>query len=145
MDLLASAPLANEQELTLASPGEVMVMIQTPRTAADFRDFQIELVEKQTGQAVTTRYSVLKAQQAVYGVTTMSVPFGRLTARPGVYLIRILGLRSGQDYSRYRLILSRPYMGRMALQIIGIVLCGVGMLLSLIWAAWLAGLIKPAH
>jgi hypothetical protein len=144
-DFLASAPLVSKQEMTLASQGEVVVAIETPRTAADFRDFQIELMEKQTGQAATMRYSFLTAQEAVYGVTTMTVPFGRMTARPGVYIIQIFGLRSGQDYSRYRLILSRPYLGRMALQIVGIVLCGVGMLLILIWTAWLAGLIKPAH
>jgi hypothetical protein len=103
------------------------------------------LVDQQSGQAVTMQYSLMTAQGAAYGVSTMQVPFGRMNARPGTYLVRMAGLQGGKDYSGYRLILSRPYMGRMAIQIIGIVLCGVGMLLSVIWAAWMAGLLTPAQ
>ncbi|MEP6709735.1 MAG: hypothetical protein ABJB32_06345, partial [Verrucomicrobiota bacterium] len=33
-------------------------------------------------------------------------------------------------------LLSRPYLGRMVLQIIGIVVCSVGMLLSLLLGLW---------
>jgi hypothetical protein len=141
-DVLASAPIVNEQEVTLRSAGEMLVIIETPRTAADFRSFQIQLTDRQTGQAVTMSYNYATAQGAVYGVTTMQVPFGRMNANVGTYLLRIAGLQPGADYSRYQLILSRPYMGRMAMQIIGIVLCGVGMLGSVIWSAWLAGLMK---
>ena len=36
-------------------------------------------------------------------------------------------------------------LARMALQIIGIVFCAVGMLLCVIWAAWLAGLMKQHY
>jgi hypothetical protein len=144
-DILASVPLASEQEVTLASQGEVLIVIETPRTRMDYRVFQIQLVDRQTEQVVTMTYSLVTAQGAVYGVTTMQVPFGRMNARAGGYYVRIAGLQAGKDYSDHRLILSRPYMGRMALQIIGIVLCGVGMLLSVIWAAWRAGLLKPAQ
>jgi hypothetical protein len=95
-DVLASTPLAGEQEVTLASPGEVLVLIEAPRIAADYRDFQIELLEKQTGQVTTMRYSVPTAQGAVYGVTTMQVPFGRTTARSDMYRPnRGVALRSG--------------------------------------------------
>jgi hypothetical protein len=141
-DVLASAPIVNEQEVTLRSAGEMLVIIETPRTAADFRSFQIQLTDRQTGQAVTMSYPYPTAQGAVYGVTTMQVPFGRMEANAGTYLVRIAGLQPGADYSCYQLILSRPYMGRMAMQIVGIVLCGIGMLGSLIWSAWLAGLMK---
>jgi hypothetical protein len=144
-DLLASAPIVSEQEIAVATPGEVLVMIETPRTSAEFRAFQIQLIDRQTGHTDTMAYTYATAQGAVYGVTTMQVPFGRITAHAGSYLVRMWGLQPGADYSRYRLILSRPYMGRMALQIVGIVVCGTGMLLSVIWAAWMAGLLKPAQ
>lgn len=139
-DTLASAPVVQEQDVTSPSPGEVVVMLETPRTSQEFREFQIQLIDRQSGQVGMFGYSYGTAQEAVYGVSTMQVPFGRMTLRAGAYLMRIVGLREGSDYSRYRVILSRPYMGRMALQIIGIVFCGVGMLLSVIGAAWLAGL-----
>jgi hypothetical protein len=143
-DILASASVAREQEINLPLPGVVLLLMEVPRTATDYRGFRIALIEKQTGQAETMKYSYLTAQGAVYGVTTMQVPFGRIMAtRAGVYVARIEGLQPGKDYSRYRLLLSRPYLGRMARQIVALVLCGVGMLLSLIWAAWLAGLMQP--
>lgn len=142
-DTLASGSIIPQQEITLAVSGDVVVLMEVPRTAADFRGFQIDLVEKQTGQVASTmKYCVVTAQGTVYGVTTMKVPFGRIPLRASAYVVRIAGLQMGQDYSNYRLEFSRPYLGRMALQIVGIVLCGVGMLLSLLWGLWLAGLLK---
>lgn len=93
----------------------------------------------------TLNYSLVTAQAAVYGVTTMQVPFGRMAVRAGVNIVRIAGLQTGADYARYGLIFSKPYMARLALQIIGIGLCAVGMLLTMIWAAWRAGLLKPGQ
>ena len=141
-DVLASAPIVPEQGLTLASAGETLVVIETPRTASDFRGFQIQLTDRQSGQSVAMAYSLATVQEPVYAVSTMQVTFGRFNATAGTYLVKITGLQPGGDYSRYRLIFSRPFMGRMALQVIGIVLCGVGMLGSVIWSAWLAGLMK---
>ncbi len=141
-DLLASAPIVSEQEVTLATSGEVLVLIDNPRTATDFRCFQIQLMDRQSGRLTTMSYSVVTAQGAVYGVGQMQVPFGRFNARAGPYILRIQGLQSGVDYSRSALILSRPYIGRMVRQILGIVLCGLGMLLSAIWGAWMAGWLK---
>ena len=145
-DILASAALADEQEINLPSPGVVLLLLETPRTASDFRQFQVELVEKESGQTVKMKYDFVTAQGAVYGLTTMKVPFGRMTApRAGPYMVRVAGLQAGKDYSNYRLMLSRPYLGRMVFQIIGIVICGVGMLGTVIWASWLAGLLKPGE
>ena len=120
-------------------------MIETPRTAMDYRAFQIQFTEKQTGRAFTLNYSALTAQGSVYGVTKMQVPFGRMQAIPGIYMARIAGMQPGKDYSDYRLILSRPYMGRIVLQVLAIVFCGIGMLLSIIFAAWRAGWLKPGR
>jgi hypothetical protein len=48
---------------------------------------------------------------AVYGVTTMRVPIGRLPfVRPGRYLMRVLGCNGDRD-SNSRVMLSRPYLG----------------------------------
>jgi hypothetical protein len=141
-DLLASAPMVPQQEISLPSTGDVLVMMEVPRMGSDFRTFQIELVQKQTGQATAMSYSYVTAQGATYGFSTMQVPFGRMpSARAGVYLVRIARLQPGKDYSNHRLILSRPYVARMVRQILAIVFCGVGMLLSVIWAASLAGLL----
>jgi hypothetical protein len=141
-DLLASAPLVGEGRLALRSAGEVVVMVEAPRLSTDYRNFQIQLLDRQSGQATTLQYSYATAQGAVYGVTTVQVPFGRFQAHPGDYDTRVSGLTPGADYSRHRLILSRPYVSRMAIQIVGIALGGAGMLGSLIWACWLMGWMK---
>jgi len=144
-DILASAPLAVEQEIQIPYTSKARILLETPRTSSEYSNLRIELIERQTGRSVTGAYSFVTAQGAVYGVTTMQVPFGPEMSLPaGVYLARISGLQAGNDYSRYRLLISRPYIGRLTLQIIALVLCGVAMMLDLVWAAWLAGLMKPA-
>ena len=143
--LLAAMALAPEQEVRVEAPGEVVLLMEVPRLATDFRDFQIEVIDRQSGKGTNMKYQYLTAQQTVYGFTTMKVPFGRMTTtQPGAYLVRVSGLQPGKDYSNYHLLLSRPYLGRMAFQIVGIVVSGMGMVLSVIWACWLLGLIRPA-
>jgi hypothetical protein len=145
-DTLAAAAFAPLQEVNLPSPGEIVVLVEVPRLVSDFANFQIELTEKQSGRSAVMKYSCVNAQGAVHGFDAVKVPYGRLTApRAGVYVVRMGGLDPGKDYSKYRLLLSRPYLGRMALQIIGIVFCAVGMLLCVIWAAWLTGLMKQSY
>jgi hypothetical protein len=144
-DILAAAPVVPAQELRLPSSGMARVMLECPRTSAEYSNMRIELVEKETGRSVTADYSPIAAQGAVYGVTTMQVPIGpSVMLRTGAYVVRIGGLQAGNDYSRYRLMISRPYIGRLTLQIIGLVLCGVAMLLDVIWVCWMAGWMQSA-
>ena len=141
-DVLASARLTSEVQLTLESSGETVLMIEAPRMSTDYRNFEIQLLDRQTGHVTTLKYSYATAQSSVYGVTTVQVPFGRFDAHAGGYSARVVGPMPVSDYAGYRLILSRPYMGRMTMQIVGIVLCGAGALGSVIWACWLMGWMK---
>jgi len=135
--MLATAALVTEQELTIREPGEVVLLLETPRFGSDYRNFEFEVVEKATGQTTKMKYDYMRAQGAVYGVTTMRVPLGRMTAQhAGTFLVRVSGLQVGKDYSGSRVMFSRPYLGRMVSQILGIVVCGIGMLLSLLFALW---------
>jgi hypothetical protein len=135
--LVAGGPLTAEQEFMIGEPAALVLLIEVPRFGSNFRQFEFEVVEKASGQSTKLRYDFLRAQGAVYGVTTMRVPLGRITVqRPGSYLVRIGGLQPGTDYSRSRIMFSRPYLGRMVLQIIGIVICAIGLLLSLLLALW---------
>lgn len=143
-DVLATMAFSPEQEINLLEPGELILLVEGPRFSTDYMHFEFEVIEKQSGLSNKMKYHVFKDQGAVYGVSTMKVPYGRMRApRAGVYVVRANGLNPGQDYSNYHILLSRPYIGRMALQIIGIVFCGVGMLLTLLWACWQLGLMKP--
>jgi hypothetical protein len=54
----------------------------------------------------------------------------------GAFLVRVSGLQTGKDYSSSGLVFSRPYLGRMVGQILGTVVCVIGMLLSLLFALW---------
>jgi hypothetical protein len=135
--ILATAALVAEQELTIREPGELVLLLETPRFGTDYRNFEFDIIENATGHRTHMKYGYMRAQGAVYGMTTMRVPLGRMTAqRAGAYLMRVTGLQAGKDYSVCRILLSRPYLGRMVFQIIGIVVCAVGMLLSLILGSW---------
>src|SRR3989442_1155975 len=120
--LLATGALVPEQELAISDPGEVVLLLETPRFGSDYRNFKFEIVENATGDRTKMKYDFVRAQGAVYGVTTMRVPIGRMTVlRAGAYTLRVTGLQAGKNYSNYRIFLSRPYLGRMVLQIVGIV------------------------
>ena len=135
--LVAGGPLMAEQEFMISAPAALVLLVEVPRFGSDFRQLEFEVVEKAGGEPTKLRYDFVRAQGAVYGVTTMRVPLGRITVqRPGSYLVRVDGLRPSTDYSGCRIMLSRPYLGRMVLQIISIVICAIGTLLSLLLALW---------
>jgi hypothetical protein len=135
--VIASGPLVAEQEMAVPEAADSLVVLEVPRFGSDHRTWQIDLTEHATNETTQLRYDPLRAQGAVYGVGTMRVPFGRIRLpRAGRYRVRVGGLTPGKDYSKSRIILSRPYLGRMILQIIGIVLFAIGMLLSLLLGLW---------
>jgi hypothetical protein len=135
--LVAGGPLIAEQEFMMGEPAALVLLIQVPRFGSNFRQLEFEVVEKASGRSTKLRYDFVRAQGAVYGVTTMRVPLGRIKLeRPGSYLVRIGGLQPGTDYSQSRIMFSHPYLGRMVLQIISIVICAIGMLLSLLLGLW---------
>lgn len=135
--LVATGPMVAEQEFGLREPGQLLLLVEVPRIGSKFRQLEFELIEKATGQSTKMRYDFIRAQGAVYGVTTMRVPIGRFVVqRVGSYLVRVTGLQPDTDYSRSKIMLSRPYLARMILQIIGIVIFAIGMLLSLLLALW---------
>jgi hypothetical protein len=135
--ILATGALLPEQEFAIREPGEVLLLLEAPRFGSEHRNFEFEMIEPATGTATKLKYNYARAQGATYGVGTARVPFGRVTLPDAaVYRVRVTGMQSGHDYSRYRILLSRPYLGRLVLQIIGIVICGIGMLLSLLFTLW---------
>ena len=141
-DVQTTLPLVQEQKVDLAAAGEMVLRIEMPRFDTDHRRLQFEIVESLSGKVITMAHRGRTNSGATYGVTTMKVPIGRMAvSQPGSYIIRVAGMTAGKDYSAYRLMFSQPYLARMAFQIVGIALCGVGMLLSLLWGLWLMGLL----
>jgi hypothetical protein len=142
-DTLATAPFVPVQDIHLPSGSDVVVLVQVPQFATDFKDLQLELIEKESERRTVMKYTYASSQGAVHGFDGIKLRFGQLSVSgSGAYTVRISGLAPEKDYSDCQLIFSRAYLGRMTLQIIGIVFCGVGMLGCVIWAAWLAGLMK---
>ena len=135
--IVATGPLVAEQEFELKEAQPLLLLVEVPRLGSGFRNLEFQVTETATGRVTSLSYNFLRAQGAVYGVTTMRVPIGRIEMAPaGPYLVRVLGLITGADLSRSRIMLSRPYLGRMVAQIIGIVVCGMGLLLSLLFCLW---------
>ena len=138
-------PLIGEQQLRVESAGTFVILIEAPQLATGARDFQIDLTEQQSGQRTTLKLHYFGARTKISGVTTVKIPYGQVRAsQPGSFVVQVSGLQPGKDYANYRLILSRPFLARMTFQIVGIVLSGVGMLLTVIWACWLMGLMTSS-
>ena len=143
--VISTLPLLPEQTVTVETPGELMVGVEVPRMATDFRQWEFEVVEVKTKRTHAMKWGGLRLTGAVTGISTVKVPIGQLTLeRPDNLILRVKGLAVSVDYSTYHLVLARPYLLRMAVQIAGLVLCGVGALLSLIWAFWLMGIVKAS-
>jgi hypothetical protein len=141
--VISSLPLLPEQTVAVEAPGELVVSIEVPRMATEFRQWEFEIVEESTRRTHPMKWGGPRSTGAVTGISTVKIPLGRLTlARPDSLTLRVKGLASSENYAAYHLILARPHLARMALQIVGLVVCGVGMLLSLLWGLWLLGVVK---
>lgn len=141
--VISTLPLLPEQTIAVESPGELIVSIEVPRLTTEYRQLEVEVVEPHTKRIHAMRYGGPRATGTVKGISTIKIPFGRLTfAQPGPLTLRVKGMAPDVNYSTHHLVLSRPHLARMALQIVGLVLCGVGMLLSLLRGLWLMGVLK---
>lgn len=135
--IVAAGPMVAEQQITLAEPSSLRLLVEVPRFAPWIRHLQFEVTEIATAKSTKLGYGFARAQGTVYGVSTMRMPLGTVVVEhAGEYLIRVSGLEPNQDYSQSKVILSRPYLGRMVMQIIAIVFCALGLLGSLILALW---------
>jgi len=143
--VVASLPLLSDQTVAVDVSGELVVSIEVPRLATEFRTWEFEVVEEQTKRSHVMKYGGPRSTGTVKGFSTIKIPIGRLALeRPENLAVRVKGLMSGGDYTAYHIILARPHLARMVLQIVGLVLCGVGMLLSLIWGLWQLGIVKAS-
>jgi hypothetical protein len=143
--VISTLPLRSEQTVAVEAPGELVVSIEAPRMTTEYRRWEFEIVEESTKRIHLMKYGGPRSTGAVTGISTIKIPIGRLTlARPDKLTVRAKGLEPDVDYSTYHLVLARPHLARMALQIVGLVVCGVGMLLSLLCGLWLLGVVKAA-
>jgi len=72
--LLASGPMTAEQEFALREAAALLLLIEVPRFGSGFRELEFEVVERASGRATKLSYDFVRAQGAVYGVTTIRVP-----------------------------------------------------------------------
>ncbi len=141
-DLLAAASLVPDQNVVLPR-GPVILAVEAPRLATAYRALRFQVSDGGGRAVADLAYRMTTASGAVYGVTRVKVPFGRFTvARSGPFRIRASGLAPDQDPSDYRLLFTRPYLARLALQIAGLVFCFAGAFLALLRALWLVGLMQ---
>jgi hypothetical protein len=143
--VIASLPLVPEQTVRVEAQGELVVSIEVPRLATDFRQWEFEVVETSAQRVHRMKWGGPRATGKVSGISTVKIPLGRVTLAQADHLaVRVEGLAADGDYSAYHVVLARPHLARIALQVLGLVFCGVGMLLSLLWGLWQLGVVKPA-
>ena len=143
--MISTLPLLPEQTVAIESHGELVASIEVPRMTTEYREWEFEIVEAGSGQRHLMRYGGPRSTGAVTGISTVKIPLGRFKlAQPGKLTVSVKGITSDANYSTYHVVLARAHLARMALQIAGLVLCGVGTLLSLIWTLWLLGVVRAS-
>jgi hypothetical protein len=143
--VVSSLPLVVQQTVVVESPGDLVLSIEVPRLATDYRQWEFEVGESRSKRSHIMKWGGPRSTGAVTGISTVKIPLGHLNlVHPDQLTLRVKGLAPDTDYSAYRIVLARPHILRMAVQITGLVLCGVGMLLSLIWGLWLMGVVKAS-
>lgn len=143
--VIATLPVKPEQTVAVESPGELVVSVEVPRMTTAYREWEFEILEAGTQRTNRMKWGGPRSTGTVTGMSTIKVPLGRLAlARPDTLTVRVNGLGTGADHATSRVILARPHLARMALQIVGLVVCGVGTLLSVIWGLWLLGVVKAS-
>ena len=141
--VLSTLPVKAEQTVSAKLDGEVVVSLEIPQLSTEYRSWELEVIENGSRQTHHMKWGGPRATGAVKGFSTMKVPVGQLTlANPDTLTIRVKGLAADQSYADSQIVLTRPYLGRMALQIIGIVVCAIAALLSLLGGLWALGVLK---
>ena len=141
--VIATIPVVAEQSVRVDSGGELVVSVEVPRMATEFHRWEFEVQENSTGRTHVMKWGGPRTTGVVKGISTIKVPVGQLTLeRADTLAIRVKGLSAGADYSTHHVVLARPHLLRMALQIAGLVGCGIGILLSLVGGVWAVGVVK---
>ncbi len=143
--LITTMPAIAEQTFTVPSAGALVVSFEVPQLTTEYRRWELEVEETSSRRTHRMKWGGPRATGVVKGFSKMKVPIGELTlAQPDTLTFRLTGLAPAPDQTAYHIVLSRPHLARMALQIVGIVACGVGTLLSLLWGLWLLGVLKAS-
>ena len=143
--VISTLPILPEQRFTVTEPGEIVVSFEVPRLSTDFREWELEVVEGKTQRVHRMRWGGPRATGTVKGFSTIKIPVGRLTlSEPDTLIFRVTGLTPQGRQAESHIVLARPHLARMALQIVGLVVCGVGMLLSLLGGLWTMGVLKSS-
>lgn len=140
--IVATLPVQPEQSFA-APAGELVVSLEVPRLSTDFQNWELELTEASTQRQQRMKWAGPRTSGTVKGFSTIKVPIGRLVlSAPEQLTFRLRGLAPNSDPSATHIVLARPYLARIAIHVVGIVVCGVAMLLSVIWGLWQLGVVK---
>jgi len=130
-------PLAADNELDIGATGRLNLCLEIPIfTLMPTSGLRYELFDsKPGGQIVELKRAWLRTQTSSGSAVTSPVRVFDIE-EPGKYLLRVSGFKPHKDYSRYFVVISRPFNLKATLYIFAILLTGgmciVGFVLSLI-------------
>lgn len=118
-------PLAVDNELDIGTTGRLNLCLEIPMfTLMPTSGLRYELLNSQQGgQAVELKTAWLKTQTSSGLAVTSPVRVFDIK-EPGKYLLRVSGLKPQKDYSRYFVVISRPFNLKATLYIFAILLTG---------------------
>ena len=123
--LIARLPTLAEQDVTIASPGTVVLCIEAPHFGTQFAGVDFAMRDG-TGRELPSVPIVFRTKVSGFSRVRLSVRSFEI-ARAGRYRLLARGIAPGRDMSDTALVLARPFAGAMIGWILGIVLGAIGL------------------
>jgi hypothetical protein len=124
--VLARLPTLAEQDVSIASPGTVVLCIEAPHFGAHFAGVDFAMRDD-AGREVPSVPIVFRTKVSGFSRVRLSVRSFEI-ARAGRYRLLAHGIAPGHDMSDTALVLARPFTGAVVGWILGIVLGGIALI-----------------
>ena len=123
--LLARLPTLAEQDVTIASPGSVVLCIEGPHFGTQFAGVDFAVTDG-AGRALPSAPILFRTKVSGFSRVRLSVRSFEIV-RAGRYRLVARGIVPGRDMSDTALVLARPVAGVLVGWILGIVLGGIAL------------------
>lgn len=136
---LAALPVAAEQTVAIAKPGEIVLALRDRLFSQRFRGVSFALRDARTHVPVPgTPIVVRSGRTTLAGRVTLAVHRFAIP-HPGAFVLSASGLAPGTDYTEARLVLERPQGAAIVLHVLWLVGAALLAVLALVFGLLSAG------
>jgi hypothetical protein len=122
--VVASLPVVIEQSVIIPSDDRYAIMLQGKLGERGLNDLKFSVTSERDGREVPIS-PVYVRSSATSLDGTVRLELYSFAATAGRYAVRTLGMDAARDYGHNRVIIARRSRGQLAVRIVGLVLCSI--------------------